>query len=202
MGCDIHVHVEYKRSDRWMCGDYFRLNPHHGRIDGEEKYTLVGFCDKRNYNLFATLADVRNYGETDYIADPRGLPSDVTEEVRSDYDCWGDDGHSHSYFTLKELIDWHNEGHRMKYSGMISREAAEKLDKHGEAPESWCQWTSIPGWVRREWSEENTVLVPLIEALKIRANELYLIYSWMWERDYAKAYEQSENIRIVFWFDN
>lgn len=207
MGCDIHMHVEYKKTvsgkERWLCGDYFMLNPYHADYPNEEgQYSLVGFCDSRNYSLFATLANVRNYGNTDYIDEPRGLPEDVTEAVKADSDSWGIDGHSHSYMTLKELIDFQNEGHLLRHSGMISFEDSVKLATYGTRPTEWCQWTNAPGWVRREWTEENKILEPLIEALKNRADELYLIYSFLWDRSPEEAYAKSENIRIVFWFDN
>ena len=60
----------------------------------------------------------------------------------------------------------------------------------------------MEGWAWREWTEENTVLVPLIEALKQRADELYVIDGGLWERDFNEACERAKNIRIVFWFDN
>lgn len=73
MGCDIHNHVEYKRTvngeQGWICGDYFSVNPYYeeGNEDGETPYSLVDFCGDRNYSLFATLANVRNYGNTPFI---------------------------------------------------------------------------------------------------------------------------------------
>ena len=207
MGCDIHMHVEYKRTvsgnERWICADYFRPNPYWNGIDEDEsKYALIGFCDNRNYDLFATLANVRNYGKTDFIDEPRGLPEDVTAEVKADSDSWGMDGHSHSYMTLQELIDFHEEGHQLKQSGMISFEDSVKLATYGTIPTEWCQWTNARGWVKREWSVENNILVPLIDALKARADELYFIYNFLWESRPEEAYKKAANIRIVFWFDN
>lgn len=218
MGCDIHMHIEYKRNyftgydannkpqyeKRWICGDYFMLNPYYNENedDGEEPLTLVGFCDDRNYSRFAVLADVRNYGNTEYISAPRGLPDDVTAEVKKDSDNWDCDGHSHSYFTLKELIDYQKDIKPLKFRGMISPEAQKALDERGEFPNTWCQGTNMDGWAFREWEEENTVLLPLIDALKKRADELYLIYDFQWEDSPKEAYEKSNDIRIVFWFDN
>lgn len=206
MGCDIHMHVEYKRTvngqTRWMCGDYFKVNPYFGEFPNEKPYSLVRFCDGRNYSRFATLANVRNYGNTPYIDEPRGLPADVTKEVKAGADDWGDDGHSHSYFTLKELIDFQKNAPPLRFRGMISPEAQKALDETGKTPDDWCQWTNEKGWARREWTEENTVLVPLIEAIKQRADELYVIYDWLWDSEPEEAYELSDKIRIVFWFDN
>lgn len=203
MGCDIHIHVEYRRSvnGEWMCGDYLYINPYKG-WEGESDYCLVDFCGDRNYSRFATLANVRNYGNTLYIDDPRGLPADVTKEVKADSDNWGVDGHSHSYFTLRELIDHQENIEPLRRRGMISPDAQENLDKYGILPNTWCQETNRVGWEFRTWEEENTVLIPLIDALKKRADELYVIYGWLWKSDPQKAYKLSDNIRIVFWFDN
>ena len=49
---------------------------------------------------------------------------------------------------------------------------------------------------------DDEILDPIIEKLKVRADELNLIYDFTWEYNYNKAYESSDNIRIVFWFDN
>ena len=206
MGCDIHIHVEYKRTvcgeKKWWCGDYFKINRYYGTDEYEPEYNLVGLCDGRNYSRFAVLANVRNYGDTEYIDEPRGLPDDVTAEVLKDSDNWGIDGHSHSYFTLKELIDYQENIQPLKHRGMISPEAQWYLDNQGILPDSWCQGTNKAGWAFREWEEENTVLIPLIDAIKKRADELYVIYDWLWECEPQEAYKKSEDIRIVFWFDN
>lgn len=206
MGCDIHIHVEYKKTvndqSRWVCGDYFKVNPYFGEFPNEDPFSLVGFCNGRNYSRFATLANVRNYGDTPYIDDPRGLPDDITKEVKEDAESWGDDGHSHSYFTLKELIDFQKNAPPLRHRGMISLEAQKALDETGKTPDEWCQGTNMKGWDWREWTEENTVLVPLIEAIKQRADELYVIYGWLWEEEPDEAYKRADDIRIVFWFDN
>lgn len=115
MGCDIHMYVE-RRSNKygggkteWVSGDYFSIKnpknpsciPIHQELYGD-----------RNYALFAVLANVRNryYDEAyPYIDTPRGLPDDVTEYVKAEYDSWGMDAHSCSYFTLKELVEFHAE---------------------------------------------------------------------------------------------
>lgn len=104
MGCDIHMCVEYRRGrdEKWRSGDYFHsINP----IDPNGQYHRVDLYDDRCYSLFAVLADVRNSGY-EIIDDPRGLPEDVTDYVKADYDSWGLDAHSCSFFTLRELKEW------------------------------------------------------------------------------------------------
>lgn len=208
MGCDIHIHLEYKsfRSEKtWVCGDYFYLNPYYTdetENDGEEQYNLVGLCADRNYSRFATLADVRNYGGTPCISRPRGLPYDVSEAVKADADRWGSDGHSHSYLTLQEMIDFQKSGVPLRHRGMISPKAQQLLDKCGIHPKEWCQGTNQPGWEFRSWTEENHALDDLIESIKVRADELYVIPEWQWDDAPEKAYEKAKDVRIVFWFDN
>lgn len=112
MGCDIHMHVEYKNErfvgdDLWRCGDYFVLDVN-STID-KPKYHFKDFYGNRNYSLFAVLADVRNYDYISFIDRPRGLPEDITDFVKAAYDAWGMDAHSCSYLTLKELIDFADE---------------------------------------------------------------------------------------------
>jgi hypothetical protein len=152
--------------------------------------------------MFSILANVRNYGETEYIDEPRGLPEDVTEMVKEDAENWGIDGHSHSYLTLKELIDFQNKQTPLRHRGMISPEQQKDLDEKGLVPDSWCQGTNIPGYAFREWETKNEVLLPMIEALKTRADELCFIYRFFWDRNYEECYQKAENIRILFWFDN
>ena len=153
MGCDIHMHVEYKPKDVWESGDYF-IKTGYGNCN-------IGFCEDRCYDLFAVLANVRNYDDVRYIAKPRGIPRDATEHTMESYKIWHLDAHSASYFTLKELIDFYNE-------------------------------------------TKTEVLEHLIDELRRRADELCLIWNYRWENErlYSDAYNDSDKIRIVFWFDN
>ena len=199
MGTDITLHVEYRDNDalnRWYSGDLFRMD--RTRIG----FTRVPLYDDRCYALFAVLANVRNYGDTKYIDDPRGLPDDVCDFIKQQYnDDWG---YGCSHFTLQELIDFHNQKHPLKRSGMLSPKQIEELD-NGILPDHWCQGTGDPSYERRYWEEENHILEPLIEKLKARADDLRIIpeYYWDSDRDYCKEFvrERSADIRIVFWFD-
>ena len=110
MGCDIHMYVEIKSTTNintnWRCGDYFRV---YDPLAEDLTMTRVELYSDRDYSLFAVLADVRNSYLIDYISEPKGLPDDVTEYVKREYGAWGNDAHSCSYFTLQELIDYHDE---------------------------------------------------------------------------------------------
>lgn len=115
MGCDIHFYVEKKIGDQWVTADEWEDDKYdEGRKTVDYKKQ---FYSGRSYNLFAILADVRNgrgfagvkTGEGfNPIAAPRGVPDDCCAEYRQMMEDYGCDGHSHSYFTLAELLayDW------------------------------------------------------------------------------------------------
>lgn len=99
MGCDIHAMVEAKfhyrhATDCWSWQSCGRVH--------------IG----RNYELFAKLADVRNYDGVEPIAPPRLnnlIDNDEHDDERASEDfwllarSWGSGGHSHSWVTLDEL---------------------------------------------------------------------------------------------------
>lgn len=202
MGCDIHMYVERKIKNSWFSCDYFVPSV---QYRGSSEYNNIPIYDGRNYALFATLANVRNYGHTAYISEPKGIPEDACNYIKEEYEDWIWDAHSASYLTLQELIDFHEAGHPLKRRGMLSPEQQKELDS-GILPEHWCQGCNISGYEVREWEEESNILVPLINRLKDRMNELNMTYDFYWdsenEESRKKAYEAAANIRIVFWFDN
>ena len=108
MGCDIHVYLEKYTSVngeyKWVNVDHWQLNPDFGSHENEREYDLIPFYWGRNYDLFSILAEVR--GSYDPIDDPRGLPEDVTDATRQEFERWGQDAHTPSHYTLKELKDY------------------------------------------------------------------------------------------------
>lgn len=124
MGCDIHMFAEKKVNGKWeKLGKVFKnryYNPEQeSKIDEDGYEYNAEFTDEpwegRNYDLFAILADVRNgrgfagtYTGEGFIpiAETKGIPLDASEEVKKEYEYWGCDAHSASWFTLKELKDY------------------------------------------------------------------------------------------------
>ncbi len=198
MGCDIHTHVEFyhEASKTWKDGDKYFRNPYFDVSDEHSsEFNRDELCGNRNYMLFAILADVRNESNVEYICPPKGIPEDCNIHIKKDYDAWEEDAHSASYFTLKELMKYFADHREVTYGGMVSPEAAKKIDDFGEAPDWWCSSTNRPGYVFRTWSL-GSPLVHLIEALKQRAKELFWLY------DENRIPEVADKIRFVFWFDN
>ena len=111
MGCDIHGVLEYREEgtglwiglhDYQMIDqkgyDFFIRNDR--RIPGDPETHVTGFAKllRRNYELFASLAGVRGSGP-----EPKGIPRDASTLTRFLIGRWGEDGHSHSYGTIREL---------------------------------------------------------------------------------------------------
>ena len=199
MNCDIHVCCEHKNyfNDKWINCDHFRHNPCFEKYEDEKEWEIVPIYDDRNYALFATLANVRNYGENTPISEPRGLPKDVHKITKQLADDWGIDGHSHSYFTLRELLSYIDTAPIFTYSGMVSAEQARDLDEYHIFPDSWCQWTNMGNYVQRAWTKPNDNLDDLIEAMKTRCSEVF----YLWD-DENRIKRHANKLRIVFWFDN
>lgn len=199
MGCDIHLFVEGKRSVKgevkWVSGDYFSKNPYFGAFEGEPEYKVTHLYDDRDYRLFSILADVRNYTGIIPIDGPRGVPEDSCQDIKEQYEYWGSDAHSASYFTLAELEAYASKKIKTKYSGLVHESEVEK-PLRGESPSMWCQGTNQPGFVHMEWEVEENLLEPIIKGLRSRAQSVF--NCWTDEQ----INEFADRIRIVFWFDN
>ncbi|HDL4945229.1 TPA: hypothetical protein PXC80_001028 [Escherichia coli] len=196
MGCDIHMMVEVKRSingeEKWVNYDHFRKNLWYGNDDGEREFERIDLESSRNYAAFSQLCGVRAYAdETPKISEPRGIPDDACDYTKQVSEEWGCDGHSHSYVSLAEIREFRTNLTPMPFKGMISEKQAADLDK-GIKPDLWCGWTSMPGFVFREWEDTVDALKNIHESLESRALEL-----WWLEKNIIP-----ENIRIVFFFDN
>lgn len=137
--------------------------------------------DGRNYNLFAILADVRNgrgfagsyTGEGfNPIAEPKGIPNDLSPEVTESFHYWEGDGHSHSWFTLQDLLDydWDQNTKTLK-PGMY------RMDTPLEELQDSTMWVTYKECAGEFYTET----IP-------KLNEL--------------AGDNPDKVRIVFWFDN
>jgi hypothetical protein len=220
MGCDIHLFHEMRcqTTERWLPCDVWEKDAD-GVIDipyGRHIY------NGRNYTLFAALADVRNRTKGEELAyiknscdggdpipviqSPRGVPADTCEEIQTCSERWGADGHSHSYYTLRELLDfdWHatvivnrglvsdkeeiNRVERMR--SFYAKNCPHKVDYVG--PDSYCLGSSNDDSVVMEWkstlgSDCGAFLSEVIPRLSALAKIYDIPYT---------------DIRVVFFFDN
>jgi hypothetical protein len=158
MGCDIHLYAEKKVNGKWESADTLSKNKYYEEDpENEQEFSLDykdAYYSGRNYNLFGILADVRNgrgfagvkTGEGfNPISEPKGTPEQVSDFVKAELDRWSDDGHSHSYLTVSELMayDW-TQTTTIKTVVDIATYAHWSLygKKSGDYPEWSCSYTS------------------------------------------------------------
>ena len=120
--------------------------------------------DVRSYRTFAVLAGVRNgYGQ-EYvpIAEPRGLPDDVTPEVVRQSDHYGADGHSHTWLSLGDILryDWNR---TTKCRGWVDSIEYQRWKTEG-SPYSWSQGVG-GGGVRHVTHEEMDAAIATNDAV-------------------------------------
>lgn len=178
MGTDIHMACEVRRNGRWelVTDKVFKnswYRPDSKYNWAQEEYTNVPY-NRRCYNLFAILADVRNgrgfagckIGEYfNPISMPKGYPEDMCEELKRDISNEYDDEaynyrptlsneHSASWLTLKELLDYDWDQLHRDY-GCVSEDTYRDFIMKGEHPDSWSGGIGGPGIIHL--SEEEMV---------------------------------------------
>ena len=175
----------------------------------DEDYKL----HSRNYYWFAILANVRNYNDLTPIDDPRGLPADISEEVRKMADQWESDGHSHSWFTLRELLEYNFDEETVELKGYVSHRQFAQYLETGKADFfiGYISDSSIivsNGEMKQKCmgigTEFNGRKFPYITQVSWREP-----YSEAVGKEYIdrimnklKTYGEPDKVRIVFWFDN
>lgn len=234
MGCDIHLYVEKRVDGKWVSADeWFEDGP--GTLSvykwGPGLTRLAGpMYSDRNYDLFAMLANVRNghgFAGVDTgngfvpIHDQRGLPDDVSENVFKSWKDWDSDGHSTSWATVKELLeyDWTR---TTKKRGWVSPKEFARWALDGR-PQSWSgsvggggikhltndeMMSEITGGAKLTWSHFRGLGKEGMFATSYTQVE--------WETSYAEQAGSflnitmpklwrlgaPEDVRIVYWFDN
>jgi hypothetical protein len=117
MGTDIHCFVEekmyhsgiYKTNrtgfwlsmDKWTKSSWAILYPKENNPIWEVERSDMVFKE-RNYDLFEILANQRNSENMPYISEPRGLPEDVTPEIR--LQIRNSECHTTTWYTAEELL--------------------------------------------------------------------------------------------------
>lgn len=130
MGCDIHLFVEVRKNDQWEAAGKPVINQYFyedkpseylpkfltnkqpepsfaAPMAGEHPYIRERFYSDRNYALFGILANVR-WLDIQPIAEARGIPKNASLEYKTVAEEEGEDGHTHSYLTVQEILayDW------------------------------------------------------------------------------------------------
>lgn len=108
MGCDIHLYVERQRKD----GSWTRVpdtkgprHPYYTSNGTEEQNKFLEepcWDTGRDYLLFGRLAGVRR--DVLPIAEPRGIPADISKSVAKQWKDGMGDWHTPSYLSAQELL--------------------------------------------------------------------------------------------------
>lgn len=213
MGCDIHAFVEVRKypfgDDKrekgiWISVDKWTVDPDH--IFDPEIYPNRFHIDSkdaiykgRDYNLFNILADVRPDGNIEPISQPKGLPADLSQEVKQVADYWDEDGHSHSYLTLAELLQYNWEEKVEVHDFVGSRQVA--IEKYGEDVECHSIFDAVDldgafgGVYVKQWKARKETMPAFMEAIE-------RLKGFIEDSDRPYWQTREEDIRLVFWFDN
>lgn len=154
------------------------------------------------------LAGVRNGSGIIPICDPKGVPEDASEEYLDQVDKWGIDGHSHSYLTVEELLNY-------KWNELTSLEQwivngeQYKVFKETGRPKYMCKWAGGPNVVHVSQDE-------MEKLIREGKNTEHVYCPVEWKEPYAESSKffievtipelrklgKDDEVRIVFFFDN
>ena len=204
---DIHFFVEKKnKQDKWISADKWKY-----KINEETK--------KREYYVDQWDSFVRGGGNEEMyeilqsISLAKGLPSDVSNKVKTESDIWGLDGHSHSWLTVSELVghDWHKGreisgyldsfnydylkstglpiSYRKKVDKVISEDDMKKFLKKEKDPKfstTQKEYADL-GYCKSTWMASD-------------ADRLYYFHYHVLPK--IRSLGEPEDVRCIFWFDN
>lgn len=171
MGCDIHIYVEYKvGKGKWTS--------HEKHVEDEDGYIRDVDAVGRSYELFGLLANVRSL-HREANMQPKGFPKNASAKVREAKRHWGEDGHSHSYMTLKQF-----------------EKVLNTYNKNNEYEIPPTDRTDMFFTHDYNYNEYPPSFSTIVSSCKRHAEEL--------QADYILLGEKPPEIkhRLVFWFDN
>jgi hypothetical protein len=205
----MHAFLERKNNKgKWESLDKWSYQD----VDGKRQYYISKY-DSTFYgddNEFSMLFGGRKDEDNSPIIELRGLPDDISWQVKNCYSHWKNDAHSPSWFLLSELkdFDWEK---KYKKKGFLDIRGYELL-MNGDYP--W--YTFNPNWYSpikecKEISEEE--MKKVLETNE--ENDVILYCKTMWEQPYKSLFPyllglieklkqkgSLDSMRIVYWFDN
>lgn len=197
MGCDIHIFAERRNTEtkKW------EMNKEDIFPDGDTRKTNTPF-DRRSYGLFSFLAGVRNNAGCEPISETKGLPDDseylntkLDKPSRFSYGYFDNgiaytkkeerekdaDYHSHSFVTLKELLDF-------DYEKTFEDRRVNKALKSADGS------FFMTGAAMQEKAKEGEG--------EMKTYREFLGEFFFEELELMKTLGEPEDVRVVFYFDN
>lgn len=180
------------------------------RYTGKPGIIHEPWYDGRNYDVFAVLADVRNYdGRLKPIDQPRGLPDDVSHEIKQESDNYGIDGHSHQWLDLDEVLnyDWEQV---VRHKGVVGEAGFKEWISFGY-PKSWSG--GVGGHGVEHVSVTDMALIVSCQKARQEGKAYFTKVEWdtpySWScKDFVDRMKEVKKAvgdapcRLVFWFDN
>lgn len=152
MGCDIHAHVEMRYEGKWEHLAWPNID--------------------RWYDLFGIMAGVRR--DVEPIVQPKGFPTDAALITRLDFEKWGPDAHT---------VSWFNEDEIDKLSAWLKKHEAGLTEEQRKNAEFGAYDLEI-GVLNWTFAFGNTLTA----------------FKHYFDVDYLP--KGADAIRLVFWFDN
>ncbi len=183
-----------------------------GRVDWSHPFDSE--CGRRNYSFFAILADVRNYDSESLIpiSKPRGIPINISEKVMNLAENECEDAHSHSCYTLKELLDY-DWSKIIPQTAIMGKREFMKFYA-GKNPLSWSPATEEDRKESISPREMWNVCLGIFNDLDPNGDYRTVVDWDLTRRELVgekylddflnrlRSYGDPENVRVVFWFDN
>lgn len=221
MGTDIFMYAERFQNRKWQfIGEMVEDERHKYDPEHKKLYRPKDIWDIRNYSLFAILADVRNSEGYECIIKRRGIPDDLSPEVKEEFESFLDDepegvwlppdeakraiwiAHDNDdrlrpgWLTLEELIrfDWH--GKRLKRYGMVDKRVAHLF--HPERGFPFREWPEgIPCSYSRSYDGDPycNARWTATYAEAVGTDFLEMVNT------FAEKYGVTKDVRFVFWFE-
>lgn len=104
MATCIHVYSETRSHRGWRAVEERTYNEERPNRFGWVNAQMKRVECPEKYPFYGLLVDGAR-ASWPWSFQPKGMPNDVTEEVRSVCDSFGFEAYGHSYLTLKELVE-------------------------------------------------------------------------------------------------
>lgn len=221
MGTDMNIYAEQYINERWQFIGEMREDISYGSDLAHQKtYHPKDLYDTRNYGLFAILADVRNDEGYECIAPRRGIPHDLSPEIKSYFETFQSTESSTTWLpqdekqraawiaydqdmelrpgwlTLEELVNFDWRGKRIQRYGRVDERVAHLF--HPDRGFPFREWPEgIPcGYSRMpKWSDACNASWTETYAEAVGSDFLELLDT------FSRQYGMSKGIRFVFWFN-
>lgn len=100
----IHVYSEFKKNNEWIATERDTYNEERPNRFGWVNASMKRIQCPEEYKFYGLLVDGAR-ASYPWSFQPKGIPVDVSEEIRSVCDSFGFEGYGHSYLTLRELVE-------------------------------------------------------------------------------------------------